>query len=275
MRVASRIGEELNFALTNALPRRALGRLMRWFSRIRHPLVARASIAVWRMCSDLDLSDAAERRFASLHDCFTRRLAPGARPVDQDPRVLVSPSDGIVVACGGRLYPLGELLLDPALAEYYRDGVYVTLRLTPSMYHRFHAPLAARIREVRLVPGDAWNVNGPALRRVDRLYCRNERAVVCLQAASGWPLVTLVPVAAVLVASLRLHVLGDTLPAASGGSHVVALDTACEKGEELGWFEHGSTVVVLAPAGCELAGGIEPGIRMRMGRPLMRVPAEC
>ena len=85
--------EDLNFLLTNRVPRIALTRFMCWFSQIRHPWIARASIAVWRLFTDLDLSDARRQRFDSLHDCFTRELRPGARPVDPDPQVLTSPSD--------------------------------------------------------------------------------------------------------------------------------------------------------------------------------------
>jgi phosphatidylserine decarboxylase len=92
--------EDLNFLLTNRLPRTTLTRLMGWFSRIRSPLLARVSIAIWRLFTDLDLSDARQQRFESLHACFTRELVAGARPIDPDPQALVSPCDGIVGACG-------------------------------------------------------------------------------------------------------------------------------------------------------------------------------
>ena len=92
--------EDLNFLLTNRVPRLLLTRWMGWFSQLRHPWLARASIAVWRLFTDLDLSDARQQRFASLHDCFTRALVDGARPIDQRPEVLSSPCDAIVGACG-------------------------------------------------------------------------------------------------------------------------------------------------------------------------------
>ena len=94
------LGEDLSFLVTNRIPRRAATRFMGWFSKIRHPWVSRASIATWRLFADLDLSDAKERRFASLHDCFTRELRDGARLVDPDPTVLISPCDAIVGAVG-------------------------------------------------------------------------------------------------------------------------------------------------------------------------------
>ena len=120
--------EDINFLLTNRIPRRLATRCMGWFSQIENPLVARASIAVWRLFADLDLSDARQQSFKSLHACFTRALRPGARPVDGDARVLTSPCDAIVGACGavdgvdvlqakGFPYSLHDLLADPALVE--------------------------------------------------------------------------------------------------------------------------------------------------------------
>ena len=137
--------EDLNFLLTNRVPRQLLTRFMGWFSQIEQPLVRDLSIATWQLFADLDLSDARKTEFRSLHDCFTRELKPGARAVNDDPSILTSPSDGIVGACGaiagvelfqakGFPYTLTELLGDPELVERYRDGSYITLRLTSSMY---------------------------------------------------------------------------------------------------------------------------------------------
>jgi len=103
------VQEDLNFLLTNRVPRIALTRFMGWFSRIRNPWVCRASIAVWRLFTDLDLSDARTQRFASLHECFTRELRPGARAIDLDPQVLGSPCDAIVAVGSGTLNDLSKL----------------------------------------------------------------------------------------------------------------------------------------------------------------------
>ena len=92
--------EDISFLLTNRIPRQLTNRLFSWFSQIEAPLLARASIAIWRRFTDLDLSDARTQRFASLHACFTRELKPGARPVDRDPHIITSPCDAIVGACG-------------------------------------------------------------------------------------------------------------------------------------------------------------------------------
>jgi phosphatidylserine decarboxylase len=275
--------EDLNFVLTNRVPRNALTRFMGWWSKIEHPLVCRASIGLWKLFSDLDLSEARETHFKSMHDCFTRELKAGARPVDADPRVLVSPCDTLVGACGtvtaglalqakGLSYPLGELLQDEALARFYEGGRYATLRLTSSMYHRFHAPADLTVEQVNYIAGDTWNVNPIALKRVAGLFCKNERAVLrCTLGGSGARL-TLVPVAAILVASIRLKFLDVLLHLKYRGPHVLPCHASLKRGEEMGWFEHGSTIIVLVPPGFEFAPGVAEGSRLRVGQAIMRLP---
>jgi phosphatidylserine decarboxylase len=272
--------EDVNFLFSNRIPRRLVTRFMGWWSRIEHPWICNGSIALWRLFSELDLSEAKTTHFKSLHDCFTRELKPGARPVDMNAAHLVSPCDGIVGGCGkiekgtllqakGFLYPLSELLLDPQLAQYYEGGQYATLRLTSSMYHRFHAPADCRVEQVNYISGDAWNVNPIALKRVDRLFCKNERAVIRCRLACG-ALLTLVPVAAILVASIRLRFLDVLLHLRYRGPNVIPCDAALQRGEEMGWFEHGSTIIVLAPPGFRLGEGVLRGARVQMGQALLR-----
>lgn len=274
--------EDLNFLLTNRIPRTTLTRFMGWFSQIRHPWVARASIAVWRLFADLDLSDAKQQNFHSLHDCFTRELKPGARPVDMAADVLTSPCDAIVGACGpvagttvfqakGFPYTLQDLAGGDTLVQHFQDGCYITLRLTSSMYHRFHAPANMRVQHVTYISGDTWNVNPVALKRVEKLFCKNERALVEGTLASGHP-IALVPVAAVLVASMRLHWLNVRLHLRYRGPNHLPCDATFAKGQEMGWFEHGSTILLFVPNGFQLCEGIALGTRVRMGQRLVRVP---
>lgn len=279
-----RIGaqEDLNFLLTNRLPRRLATRAMGRISRIEQPLVRDASIALWRLFCDVDLSDAKEPRFPSLHAAFVRELRPGARPIDPDPSVLVSPSDALLGAHGtvtagqvfqvkGSPYRLADLLQDESLARAHEGCAFATLRLTAGMYHRFHAPTDLRVESVRHLWGDTWNVNPIALKRVEALFCRNERALIRVRLPDGAAL-TLVPVAAILVAGLRLGFLpeGHDLRATGGRTLACAADLA--RGAEMGWFEHGSTIVVLAPPGYTLATGLREGARLRMGQRLLRAP---
>jgi phosphatidylserine decarboxylase len=275
--------EDLNFLLTNRVPRAALTRFMGWFSKIERPLIRDLSIACWRLFSDLDLSEARKTSFKSLHDCFTRELRPGLRPPDPDPSIVVSPCDGIIGAFGaiadtelfqvkGAPYSLLDLLGDPALVEAHRNGRFITLRLTSSMYHRFHAPSAGRIEQVSFISGDTWNVNPIALKRIERLFCKNERAVIRTRLDTG-EILTLVPVAAILVASIRLHFLDVVLNADTRGPVVFPCDVGVRKGDELGWFEHGSTIIVLAPDHFEFCDNVVESARISAGQPLMRKPA--
>ncbi len=198
-------------------------------------------------------------------------------------QVVASPCDGIVGAYGrvegtklyqikGFPYDLSDLLNDRALVDKYRDGVYVTLRLTSNMYHRFHAPLACRVREVIYVSGDTWNVNPIALRRVERLFCKNERAVIDLDLALAGQSLALVPVAAILVASIRLHCLPGPLTLEYRGPNRIACDRSFAKGEEMGWFEHGSTIIVFGTKGFAIDSRITEGSTIRMGEPLLLGP---
>jgi phosphatidylserine decarboxylase len=273
--------EDINFLFSNRIPRRFVTRFMGWWSRIEHPWVCRGSIALWRLFSDLDLSEAKTTQFKSLHDCFTRELKDGARPIDMSAAHLISPCDGLVGACGpitcgtvlqakGFPYSLAELTADAELAEQYEGGYYATLRLTSSMYHRFHAPADCRIEQVNYISGDTWNVNPIALKRVAKLFCKNERAVIRCRIASG-ALLTLVPVAAILVASIRLRFLDVLLHLRYRGPHLIPCDAPLQRGEEMGWFEHGSTIIVLAPPGIRLAEGVIEGARIQMGRPLLQI----
>jgi len=271
--------EDLNFLLTNRVPRIALTHAMGWFSQLKSPWLTRLSIAVWRWFTPLDLSEAEHTRFNSLHECFTRRLKTGARPFDARDGVLCSPSDGIVGACGriegthvlqakGFPYTLQDLLGSDELAQRYANGHYVTLRLTSAMYHRFHAPADLTVDRVTYISGDTWNVNPIALRRVERLFCKNERAVIEARLAHGQVPVALVPVAAILVASIRLHFIDVLLHLRYRGPNVLTCQADAQKGDELGWFEHGSTIIMLVPSGFALAPGLGQGSQVRAGQAL-------
>ena len=275
--------EDVNFLVTNRIPRRLATQFIGWWSRIEHPLIRDLSIGLWRLFADPDLGEAAKQQFSSLHDCFVRELAPGVRPIDPDPAVAVSPCDAIVGACGriegtrliqakGFPYTLEDLLgTDGDLVSRYRDGQYVTLRLTSSMYHRFHAPYDCQVEQVTYFSGDTWNTNPIALKRVEKLFCKNERAVIRTRLEPGGQVVTMVAVASILVASIRLHFLDVLLHLNHPGPNLIPCSARFRKGEELGWFELGSTIIVFAPGGAALAEGVKQGDVIRMGQPLLRL----
>jgi phosphatidylserine decarboxylase len=276
--------EDISFLLTNRIPRRLANRFIGWFSRIEAPLLTRASIAIWRLFVDLDLSEAQTQHFTSLHACFVRELKPGARPIDRDPHIITSPCDAIVGASGGIdrdeliqakgfRYTLQDLLVDPQLVALYRDGQYATLRLTSSMYHRFHAPYDCTVDKVIHISGETWNVNPIALSRIAKLFCKNERAVIRTMLRPSGMVVTLVPVAAILVASIRLNFLGVLLNKQYRGDAEIPCHASFRKGQEMGWFQHGSTIIVFAPKGVALCDSVAEGAVIRMGRPLMQLPS--
>lgn len=277
--------ESLNFLLTNRVPRLALTRFMGWYAALESPLLTRLSVAIWRLFTDLDLSEAQTpaRGYRSLREVFTRRLKPGMRPIDPTPGTLVSPCDAIVGAHGpvtrgmalqakGMDYRIAELFGDATRAAPYLNGSYLTLRLTSSMYHRFHAPTDLRIERVTHIAGDTWNVNPIALKRVERLFCRNVRAAVECTLPDGTP-IALIPVAAILVASLRLHALDLTLRPDHPGPHRFDVGHGHGRGEEMGWFEQGSTIIVFLPPGVKLSGSLQVGDRVRMGEVIAQLPS--
>jgi phosphatidylserine decarboxylase len=213
-----------------------------------------------------------------------RALAPGARPVDDGPDRLVSPCDAVVGAHGtidngqlvqakGMVYRLEDLLRDPDRAARHAGGTFVTLRLKSSMYHRFHAPCAGMVGPIRYISGEVYNVNPPTLRRIPGLFCLNERAVIAFEPAAGEPggPLTLVAVAAVLVASMRFSIVDDALDPRTAPGGRIECGEGVARGRELGWFEHGSTIVLLARPGLRLADGLTEGSIVRMGRPLLVV----
>jgi phosphatidylserine decarboxylase len=274
--------EDINFLLTNRIPRRWLTLFVGWVSKIQNPLVSIPATALWRLFCDVDLSDARPTRYRSLHECFTRQLREGARPLDPDPATLVSPSDGIVGASGkviageclqakGFPYTLMDLLADRDLVRHYQQGSYVTLRLTAGMYHRFHAPADCTVEQVSYISGDTWNVNPIAVQRVANLFCKNERAVIRLKLEPSGHIITLVPVAAILVASIRLNFLNVLLHLRYRGPNHIPCSARLKRGEEMGWFQHGSTIIAFAPPGVQLAPGLTNGKALRMGQPLFRL----
>jgi len=280
--------EDLNFLLTNRLPRRWLTQMVGRFSKIEQPLIRDASIAIWKYFSDLDLSEAKKTRFTSMHDCFTRELKDGARTVDPDPQVMASPVDAIIGAHGriednqvfqakGFPYALQDLIGEQEDLQDWRNGYFVTLRLTSSMYHRFHAPHDCTVERVRYFSGDTWNVNPIALKRVEKLFCKNERAFLRTRlngtSALAGQKIALVPVAAILVASIRLHFLDVLFHMKYNGPNTIACNASFNRGQEMGWFQHGSTIIMLASSAFRLNEGLDQGSHIQMGQALLRYHA--
>ncbi len=271
--------EWLNFMLTNLGPRRRVSVWMGRISRIESPLLTRLAIWIWNRFDRLELKDSPAQTYTSIQACFTRAIRPETRPIDADPGVLVSPCDAILGAHGriqdqrlyqikGKPYDLEELIGPVPADHHWRQGYFVTLRIKSNMYHRFHAPAEGQLLQAQHRSGDAWNVNPAALKRVDALYCKNERACLTYQTTSGDTL-ALVPVAAIWVAGIRVHALHGMAWHDTPTGFTPSPAPFYAKGEEMGWFEHGSTIVMIAPHSYQLVSGWREGDRIKMGQALL------
>jgi len=272
--------ERINFLLTNRVPRYYLTRAMGWYSRIENRWLTRFSILIWKVfADDLDLSEAKTTEYKSLRECFIRELKAGARKIDNSEAIVTSPCDAIVGANGkidgttvyqakGFPYELSDLIPNKELQEKYRDGSYVTLRLKSSMYHRFHAPINCKVEQLTYVSGDTWNVNPVALKRIEKLYCKNERAIVELHTGDEDSSILMVPVAAILVASMKFHCIEDVLDLKYKGPNRLLCNAHYEKGDEMGYFQHGSTIILFTTKDYQLHQDVSKGHRIYMGQAL-------
>jgi phosphatidylserine decarboxylase len=260
----------------NALSR-AAGRLTRWSAPEPIRLLAMKAFAR-RYGIDLSESPGLEA-YRTFGEFFARPLKEGRRPIAPGAEVVVSPVDGAVseagLSAGGRLvqakgidYSLAGLLADDALAARLAGGPFATLYLSPRDYHRIHFPIGGRILGWRYVPGMLWPVNPASVRGVPGLFTSNERLVTVLETPLGRCVV--VAVGATVVG--RVHAFYDAnvphtnLPGAAPRRHDYGTPLAVEKGQELGAFEMGSTVIVLLePGRARLDARLVAGARVRVG----------
>jgi phosphatidylserine decarboxylase len=253
-------GLDRAFAEASSLP--AMSRAMAWAADLRLPRpVLRAVIRAYVRGFGVDLSDVALPidRFPTLNAFFTRALRDGARPIALDPDVLVSPADALVHDAGpvpvsgrldqvkGRRYGLGALLGDESEAAPFLRGVYATLYLSPRDYHRVHFPADGQVVRWRHLPGRLYPVNRPAVRSVDGLFAKNERITIHLETERFGP-IAVVMVGAANVSRITLPFAPDPGPfrGRSPGLVVPREPIPVRRGDELGVFNLGSTVVLLA-----------------------------
>jgi len=234
-----------------------------------------AAYRVFARATGADLGEAELdlRSYPSLGDLFARRLRPGVRPIDASPRAILEPCDGVLAARGtavdgaliqakGLTYQLEELVVDSELAARLRGGAYATIYLSPRDYHRVHAPVDARLVRYDYVPGALWPVNPRVAARRERLLVRNERVVITLD-AGRLGRVAVVMVGAAGVGNIRLAHAEDSVTWRTAGERRrIELGEMVERGEELGAFRLGSTVVVIfEPGKAALAGEVGQAVR--------------
>lgn len=277
------------------LPGGPLTRVVYWLTRRRRPAwlrtsMIRAFIRVFRvdMTEAMDPDPSAYENFNAF---FTRALRPGCRPVAEDPKLLLSPVDGVVSELGfadnGRLlqakgqhYAIADLLGGGQDARQFLGGSFATLYLAPRHYHRIHMPCAGTLRQMVYVPGSLFSVSPATVRAVPGLFARNER-LVCLFDGELGPL-AMVLVGAVNVAAIETVWAGLVTPPRGHQQRRVDYPTAgnegsvsLARGAEMGRFNMGSTVVLIsARSDLRWQIGLGPAARVRMGAPLGRVDSD-
>ena len=265
-------------ALQHLLPGHALSRCLGALAASRQTLLKRMLIDGFRAIYRVDLSEAEGSRaddFASFNDFFGRRLLPGMRPIAAGADAVVSPADGTVSQVGriddgqllqakGRRFGVAELLDDGELGALLDGGSFVTIYLAPYNYHRVHAPCAAHLLATRQIPGRLFSVNATTERHVPRLFARNERLALRLKADFGE--LVLVLVGAMIVASIAVAWRDGPVSPYRQRLCQQPCDVAFEKGDEVGAFLMGSTVIALFPAGAvRLADRLRTGSAVRVG----------
>jgi phosphatidylserine decarboxylase len=242
----------------HVLPQHALSRLVLRATRVRVPWFKNWLIRGFLRLYTIDMADAAQPdplRYASFNEFFTRALRPDARSLAKEPREIACPVDGVISEAGkiegdtllqakGRSYTLKELLASCAWAKDFEGGSFATIYLAPFNYHRVHMPLAGRLRETVYVPGRLFSVNAATASLVPRLFARNERVLTWFDTAFGE--FALILVGALNVGSIATVWAGDITPAPRRVATTLPPQAvALDKGEELGRFNMGSTVILL------------------------------
>ncbi|QAY66612.1 archaetidylserine decarboxylase [Paenibacillus protaetiae] len=199
-------------------------------------------------------------QYETLNEFFTRRLKDGARPVAGLPDAVASPVDALVTGIGpihngsllnikGQDYTIDELLKYSPRAENYRNGYYIVLYLSPTDYHRIHSPVDGRIVENERIPGKVYPVNDSGMRHMKQVLCRNERLITYIRHRSGE--LAVVKVGAMNVSSIK---------------YAEPVREQVRKGDELAYFEFGSTVVLLAEQGTFTPrADLKHGTKVKMG----------
>jgi phosphatidylserine decarboxylase len=280
------LGARLFVTLQRMLPQHALSRAVHRIARNRAPLVKDALIAAFARAFRPEMDGVCEpdpRRYESFNAFFTRALALQARPIDTEPRALVSPVDGTVSHIGyldgrsiiqakGRTYGLDALLSnhEPWVGRL-AGGAFATLYLAPRNYHRIHMPLDADLRAAWYTPGRLFSVNESTTRAISELFARNERVACAFETPRGVPF-AMVLVGALFVGSIATRWHGDVTPCSPRKALELPVPTPphrLRKGEEMGRFNMGSTVVLLLPPGSvSWLPHLAAGSRIRMGERL-------
>lgn len=286
---AARLGDRLFALLQYLLPKHLLSRLIYRLMRQRSPLVKNTVLRAFLAGYRVDMSEAEQSdpyAFATFNEFFTRALRPGVRPIATDPQLIVSPVDGVVSQCGhldddtivqakGQAYSLARLLGgDREMVDTYRGGSFACIYLAPYNYHRIHMPMDGAVLSNTYVPGELFSVNAATVRAVPRVFARNERLICDFDTHVGRMAVILV--GALFVGSIETVHCGEVNPLPRGRKRIVPIPEGVgrtfQKGEELGRFNMGSTVIVLFQSQrVRWDATLAPETQVRLGRAIGRI----
>lgn len=257
--------DQLFILLQHLVPQHLLSRLVGWLADSEIGWVKDTFIRLFARHFDVDMSQAAEPDLAayrSFNAFFTRALADGARPMAAGENTILCPADGAVSQLGeisdgsifqakGRSYTCAELLGDAERARSWHNGSFATIYLSPRDYHRVHMPLAGDLEAQTYIPGKLFSVNQVTAANVDRVFARNERLVCYFDTPAG-PM-AMVLVGAMIVAGIRTVWSGQVAPPPREPRTVdykhAPAGISLTRGEEMGRFLLGSTVILLFPQG--------------------------
>ncbi|RME74697.1 MAG: phosphatidylserine decarboxylase [Planctomycetota bacterium] len=280
-----KIKETTLWQFLKILPKKKLSRLVFELTHTPFPKeLLHSLIRLYSWYFQVNLEEAIIPRggFSTFSQFFSRHLKEGARRIDPRKEIWVSPCDGKIYSFGtlkegmkieqikGWDYTLEELLGGREWNSTFQKGFYITLYLSPKDYHRFHAPMSGTLEKVRHISGEFWPVNPLALSRLPQLFCRNERVI--LEVFSPFGPYLMVFVAALNVGSIHLH----PIPKLKTNRRTRKIDILLpsllvSKGEELGYFEMGSTIILILPSGFQRSSLLEKGKSIQMGMPLGKV----
>lgn len=281
------VRDRLFAGLQLLLPTRWLSALVFRITQIRQPAFKHALIRMFLRGFTVDLSEAEFEipdNYDSFNHFFTRALKPGARPLPKDLQAFVSPVDGTISQFGeirdgriiqakGRDYSVLELLGgDAETAATFMNGRFCTIYLAPYNYHRIHMPIHGRLKKWSYVPGRLFSVNAATARALPNLFARNERLNAIFSTPAGD--IALTMVGALFVGSLETVWAGRVTPPHLRGApaqYETMNPVVLGRGEELGRFNMGSTVILLAPPGAvDWMDTLAPGKTVRMGEAIGR-----
>lgn len=263
----------------------ALSRFLGFFAHCRWSFFKNGAIRIFIKHFKVDLSEAQVadiNEFKSFNEFFIRKLKPELRPFPEDSNSIISPADGKISELGlieqsrllqvkGKYYDLQELMGgETSIANLFVNGHFITTYLSPRDYHRVHMPIAGELKRMLHIPGALFSVKPSAVQNIQGLFARNER-VVCLFDTEIGP-VSVIFVGALLIGSVVTSWHGQVMPKKSSNKIIDTPNIKFQRGDELGYFQWGSTVIVLFGENkIKLDSQLRPGDSVLMGQSVGRV----